>query len=84
MLLIANKQDLPGALPPVEVKLPTRYCTRTTGTLENIYSKFVELQSATDGASVHTAMHKLCDMIKEKDELLKRIHFPVLESPKYK
>ena len=68
VLVVANKQDLPGALTPYEIG------REVSLSLPNSAMPFhVHGTSAIDGRNLHEAMHKLCNMIKERARIFKNM-----------
>lgn len=71
VVVIANKQDLPGALTPLDLcnllSLSIALSTRKAPHFR------VFGASAADEASLHNAMRKLCDMIKEREKMFKKL-----------
>ena len=68
IMVVANKQDLPGALTPFEIG------REFSLSLPNSAMPFhVHGTSAIDSRNLHEAMHKLCSMIKERARIFKNM-----------
>ena len=68
VIVVANKQDLPGALTPYEIG------REFSLSLPNSAMPFhVHGTSASDNRNLYEAMHKLCKLIKERARIFKNM-----------